>query len=58
MTLGIVPHGKWLHKTKQVRSGKCSMYRQALEERATGGGDLSEESVPDQIIGHISSAGC
>ena len=34
------------------------MCRQALEERATNGGGFSEENVPDQTIGHISSAGC
>ena len=58
MTLGIFPCGKWLHKTKQIASGKCNMCRQALEERATNSGNISEENVPDQTIGHISSAGC
>ena len=58
MTLGIFPCGKWLHKTKQIASGNCSMCRQALEEQATSGGGLSEENVPDQTIGHISRAGC
>jgi len=58
MTLGIFPCGKWLHKTKQIASGKCNMCRQALEERATNGRNVSEEEVPDQTIGHISSAGC
>ena len=28
------------------------------QERATSGGGVSEENVPDQTIGHISSAGC
>ena len=58
MTLGIFPCGKWLHKTKQISSGKCNMCRQALEERATNGRNVSDEEVPDQTIGHISSAGC
>ena len=57
MTLGIFPCGKWLHKTKQIASGKCNMCRQALAERATSGGGLSEENVQDQTIGHISCAG-
>ena len=34
------------------------MCRQALEERATSGGGVSEVNVPDQTIGHNSSAGC
>lgn len=46
MTLGISPCRKGLYKIKQIASFECSMWRQALEERATRhGGGFREDNV-------------
>jgi len=53
---GTFPCGQTLKKWKLKQSGKCELCRKIRQQSA--GGEVAEDSLPEETLGHINSAGC